>query len=107
MSNTTLIERIRPMRIALLGFTLLLYPMAWLSDMEPAGIGVLTAYVAPALVVIFIFVLLLDALMNRVFMIDQSGNQKSTIRLRMWLDLGAVAGLALFWWPYFRAIGSL
>jgi len=107
MSSETLINRIGPMRLALLAFTFLLYPMVWLSDVEPEGIGVLAAYVAPSLVVIFFFVLLLDALMNRVFMIDQGEEQRRVTRTRMWLDLAAVGGILLFWWPYFRNIGAL
>jgi len=107
MSSHSLIQRIGPMRLLLLICTLLLYPVVWFSDMEPQGIGVLTAYVAPALAVIFLFVLLLDALMNRVFMIDKEGEEKGVPRTRMWLDLAAVAGLVAFWWPYFRDIGAL
>jgi len=103
----SLVDRIRPMRLSLLALTVLLYPVVWLSDVEPEGVGILTAYVAPALVVILLFVLLLDALMNRVFMIDQTGEQFAITRTRMRLDLVAVAGLVLFWWPYFRDIGSL
>ena len=107
MSSTSLFQRIGPMRLILLACTIALYPMVWLTDMEPEGIGVLTAYVAPSLIVIFFFVLLLDALMNRVFMVDKTGDDRNTPRIRMWLDLAAVAGILLFWWPYFRDIGAL
>jgi len=107
MKNDKLLARIGPLRIALLALAIACYPMVLLSDMQPQGIGVFTAYVTPSLVVILFFVLLLDALMNRVFMIDLSGEERGQRRLRMWLDLAAVAGLLLFWAPYFRNIGAL
>lgn len=107
MGSQSIIERIGAMRLVLVGFTILLYPMIWLTDMEPEGVGILTAYVAPSLVVIMFFLLLLDALMNRVFMIDQEEPQRGITRQRLWLDLAAVAGILLFWWPYFRDIGAL
>lgn len=107
MNKDSLIHRIGAMRLALLGFTLILYPLVWFADMEPEGPGIITAYVVPALVVILLFVLLLDALMNRVFMVDKSGDERRLPRTRMWLDLAAVGGLLVFWGPYFRNIGAL
>ncbi len=100
-------SRLGTLRIILLLATAICYPLVWLSDSEPEGIGIFTAYVAPSLVVIFFFVLLLDALMNRVFMIEQTEEVRRVARTRIWFDLAAVAGLILFWWPYFRDIGAL
>lgn len=107
MSNPSITSRIGSLRLVLLISTVICYPLVWLSDVEPEGIGVLTAYVVPALIVIFFFLLLLDALMNRVFMIEQDTEEVKTRRLRMWLDLAAVGGILLFWGPYFQSIGAL
>jgi len=93
MSNPNIVARIGVLRLGLLISTALCYPLVLLSDMEPEGIGVLTAYVVPSLVVIFFFVLLLDALMNRIFMIEQEADEVATRRLRMG--------------SYFRSIGTL
>ena len=107
MTDTPLIQRVGAMRLALLLLALASYPMALFTDMEPTGFGVFAAYIMPSLVVILFFVLLLDALMNRVFMIEQEAAEVAQRRLRMYLCLAAVAGLLLCWLPYFRNIGAL
>lgn len=99
-----LINRIGGMRLSLVSLSLLSLPMVLFAEMEPEGVGVLTAYVIPALSVIFFFVLLLDALMNRVFMIEQPDAVRGLKRSRMRLDLFAAAGLLLVWGSYFRTL---
>lgn len=92
------------MRLTLITLSVLSLPMVLFADMEPAGIGVMAAYITPALVVLFFFVLLLDALMNRVFMIEQPPEVQAVKRLRMWLTLLAAAGLLIVWGSYFRSL---
>ena len=92
------------LRLTLIGLTLLSLPMVLWADSEPHGIGVLTAYIIPAVVVLFFFVLMLDALMNRVFMIEQPAEVQAVRRLRMWLDLAAGAGILIVWGSYFRTL---
>lgn len=98
------IKDIGAMRLALLLLTLISLPLVLFADMEPHGIGVMTAYIVPSLVVLFFFVLMLDALMNRVFMIEQPADVQSVKRLRMWLDLAAGAALLIVWGTYFRTL---
>lgn len=92
------------MRIALIGLTLVCLPLVLFADMQPEGIGVMTAYIVPSLVVLFFFVLMLDALMNRVFMIEQPPEVQAVKRLNMWLDLIAGAGILIVWGSYFRSL---
>jgi hypothetical protein len=92
------------LRLTLIGLTLLSLPMVLFADMEPRGIGVLTAYIIPSVVVLFFFVLMLDALMNRVFMIEQPEEVRSVKRLRMWLDLAAGGAILIVWGTYFRTL---
>lgn len=92
------------MRLTLVGLAFASLPMVLLADMEPEGIGVMTAYIIPAVVVLFFFVLMLDALMNRVFMIEQPDEIRAIKRRRMWLDLIAGGGLLLVWGTYFRSL---
>lgn len=92
------------MRLTLILFTLASLPLVLFADMQPQGIGVLTAYVVPSLVVLFFFVLMLDALMNRVFMIEQPPDVAALKRLRMWLDLAAGAAILIVWGSYFRTL---
>ena len=107
MSQETFVSRIGIMRLALLITTVICFPMALFANMEPNGIGILTAYVIPSIVVILIFVLLLDALMSRVFMVELAGEERSIKRLRVKLNLFAVVGIFIFWGPYFQQIGAL
>lgn len=107
MSNTGFLQRIGTLRLTLLIATLICYPLVLTADMEPEGLGMLAAYVAPSMVVIFFFLLMLDALMNRVFMVDAQGAERQEKRLRMWVDLAVVAGLVITWSGYFRSIGEL
>lgn len=102
-----LLEQLGPMRIVLLGTALACYPMVLLADMEPEGLGVIPAYVVPAVVVILFFVLLLDALMNRVFMVEQDDDTMARHRRIMRADLLVAAGLVLSWFGWFREIGAL
>jgi hypothetical protein len=98
------LKRIGGMRLILVGISFLSLPMVLFADMEPRGIGILTAYIIPALVVLFFFVVMLDALMNRVFMIEQPPEAQRIRRQRMWLDLFAGLGLLVVWGSYFGTL---
>jgi len=98
------LKEIGGMRLILIGLSFLSLPMVFFADMEPHGIGVLTTYVIPSLVVLFFFVVMLDALMNRVFMIEQPPKIQLIRRRRMWLDLLAGLGLLVVWGSYFRTL---
>lgn len=98
------LKEIGGMRLTLVGLSFLSLPVVFFADMQPHGIGVLTAYIIPALAVLFFFVLMLDALMNRVFMIEQPPEVQVVRRQRMWLDLLAGLGLLLVWGSYFRTL---
>lgn len=96
-----------PMRVLLYATLLLFLPMVWGADAEPEGMGVLYAYIAPSLIVLFFFVLLLDALMNRVFMIEKSVEDQRPHRLRLRADLIAVAAILVFWGPFYYGLVTL
>ena len=100
----SLLKDVGGLRLTLIVLAALCLPMVLFADMEPEGIGVLTAYIVPAVVVLFFFVLMLDALMNRVFMIEQPPEVQSVKRLRMWLDLGVGGALLVVWGSYFRTL---
>ena len=101
------LKQIGGLRLTLVLLALLSLPLVMFADMEPQGIGVMTAYIVPSLVVLFFFVLMLDALMNRVFMIEQPPQEQAPRRLRMWLALAAAGGLLLVWGTYFRSLLQL
>lgn len=99
-----ILKDIGGLRLILVSLALASLPMVVFADMEPEGIGVMTAYIIPSVVVLFFFVLMLDALMNRVFMIDQPAEVQTIKRRRMWLDLIAGGGVLLVWGNYFRTL---
>lgn len=98
------VEKIGAMRFVLLLLAVVSLPLVAFADMKPRGIGVMTAYVVPSLVVLFFFVIMLDALMNRVFMIEQPDEVREVKRMRMWLDLGVGITLLIVWGSYFRTL---
>jgi hypothetical protein len=98
----TVFENIGGLRLTLIGLSLLSLPMVFFTGMYPEGVGVLTAYIIPSVVVLFFFVLLLDALMNRIFMIEQPDAVRHVKRRRMWWDLATSAALLLVWGTHFR-----
>ncbi len=102
-----LAQTLGPMRILLYAALAVFLPMALAADAEPEGIGVLYAYVAPSLIVLFFFVLLLDALMNRIFMIEKSDQEQRPHRLRLRADLLAVAAIVLVWGPFFYGLVAM
>jgi Na+/melibiose symporter-like transporter len=102
--NGTNLTNIGGMRLALLIVAVLTLPMVFFADMEPTGIGVFTAYIIPSVVVILFFVIMLDALMNRVFMIEQPEEVRAVKRLRMRLDLAVGITLLLVWSLYYRTL---
>ncbi|MGB5612939.1 MAG: hypothetical protein WBM67_09825 [Sedimenticolaceae bacterium] len=98
------LKEIGILRLVLVTLSLMSLPMVLFADTQPQGVGVLTAYIIPALVVLFFFVLMLDALMNRVFMIEQPPEVQMIRRQRMWLDLVAGVGILIVWGSYFRSL---
>ena len=98
------IKDIGGLRLTLILLSLVCLPLVLFADMEPHGIGVMTAYIVPALVVLLFFVLMLDALMNRVFMIEQPDEVRAVKRVRMWLSLVTGLALLIVWGSYFRSL---
>ena len=98
------LSQVGGMRLTLIALSLASLPLVLFADMQPEGIGVMTAYIVPSLVVLFFFVLMLDALMNRVFMIEQPPEVQAVKRLRMRLDLAVGLALLVIWGTYFRTL---
>lgn len=99
-----LLKDLGPMRVLLLGLVALCMPLALWADVEPVGWGVLSAYIAPAIAVLLVFVLLLDALMSRVFAIDKSPEELPLQRLRIRADLLGVLAIGLSWGPFYYGL---
>lgn len=70
------------------------------------GPATLTTMVIPALAPIVLMVVLLDALMSAVFMIDKRGEPRARMKLALILNLACAGLLIAAWFPYFRAIAG-
>jgi hypothetical protein len=68
-----------------------------------AGWGMMPTLVAPALVPIFVAVLLLDALMGAVWLASYPGERRR-YQTVIGVSLGMVLLLVLWWWPFFGAL---
>ncbi len=100
------IKSLGPGRLGLYLLTLAILPFAFIVDAD-AQTEWLTAVsaIVPTLAVLLFFVLMLDALMNKVFAVDarQSG-VSAPHRRHMYLSLAAGLLIVLVWGPFFRTL---
>ena len=100
---STLLIQMKPLRIVLAVFAILLAIFAADAGTQAnyEGYAVLQTLVLPALTPIIFLVLLLDALMNRVWLIDANEAESSKYRTLIKVDL-LLSGLVFIRWiPYF------
>ncbi len=100
------IKSLGPARFCLYLLALAITPLAFIADSNAETNWLTTvSYIAPALAVLLFFVLLLDALMSKVFAVDalQAGTANPH-RQHMYLSLTAALLVALAWTPFFRAL---
>lgn len=69
------------------------------------GWPLVTTVLVPVVAPIIFMLLLLDALMSRVWMIDKPGDEYVRLRTAVMIDLLLAAGLLMFWLPYYRVMG--
>ncbi|HYA38133.1 MAG TPA: hypothetical protein VEI74_07705 [Candidatus Methylomirabilis sp.] len=68
------------------------------------GWGMIPTLIVPTLAPIVFMVLLLDAMMSAVFMVDKRGAARARLKYIVFLHLLLAATLMVVWYPYFRAI---
>ena len=96
--------RIGPHRSALLILVLGCLPLAFFAYGDHDGWRVVPVYIAPVLVVIFIWLLLFDMLMNRVMIADKPPAERPRYRLAFRLDIALLLAIVLFWGPFYYAM---
>jgi len=102
-----ILGQLRPLRAALiLGaiITILAKPAAD-SPVVYAGWEMVSSLLIPVLAPLIFMLLMLDALMSRVWMSEAEGDEWKRLRLVFRVDL--IVGLVLlaYWLPYFIALG--
>ncbi len=101
-----LLIQMKPLRVmfAILGILVALFAVKAGTNASYEGIQVLHTLVLPALTPLVFLVLLLDALMNRVWLIDAKGDDIVKFKNIMRIDLIISTLILIRWAPYFIEI---
>ena len=101
-----ILNQMKPLRVMLSIAAILLCVFAAPADTQAQyeGIHVITTLILPALTPLIFLVLLLDALMNKVWKVDAVGSDIIKYRNIMRVDLLLATLIFIFWIPYFIAI---
>ena len=101
-------SEIGPLRSLLTFTTLLSLSMIPFTDtaVRMDGWGLLPDVLAPVISFILLFILFLDMLMSRVFMIEADDEKRQRFSRIFWLELTQVVLLISLWSPYYIAVLS-
>jgi hypothetical protein len=104
----SLLAALGPLRSMLVGGILVLVLLRPWADgeMSYSGWSMVPTLIVPALVPILFFVLLLDMIMSRVFMVDAAGAERARFRRILWTEAGVLLILLVSWGSFFLALGS-
>lgn len=102
------LKEIGELRVMLLIATLLSLSAIPFTDanVRMEGWGLLPDVLTPVISFILVFILLLDMLMSRVFMIEADDVKKNKFKKIFWLELALMVSLLVLWSPYFIAVLS-
>ncbi|MGE3773274.1 MAG: hypothetical protein AB7I32_10140 [Gammaproteobacteria bacterium] len=102
MFPARLFKDLGALRTILLACTLVLIALAPFADgkVHLHDARLLTSVVAPALMVIFVFVLMLDITMTRIFSIDTSPERRAGMRRAVRIESWALLALLAAWMPF-------
>lgn len=76
------------------------------TDVRMEGWGVVPDVLVPVVSFILLFILLLDMLMSRVFMIEANVQKRQKFNRIFMLEFAQIVALIVFWSPYFLAVLS-
>ena len=102
MNVTRLMNDLGALRAIMVACTLLLIVLAPFADstVHLHDSRLLTSVVAPALMVIFVFVLMLDITMTRIFSIDTTPERRAGMRRAVRVECVALLALLAAWMPF-------
>lgn len=102
MALSRIFSDLGALRAVLVVCTLILIALAPFADgaVHVHDARLLTSVVAPALMVIFVFVLMLDITMTRIFSIDTSPERRAGMRRAVWIECAALLLLLAAWLPF-------
>jgi len=76
------------------------------DEVRMEGVGLFTDVLAPVVSLILVFVILLDMLMSRVFMIEKEADVVARFKFILKIEFLVLACLIGFWAPYFVRVIS-
>lgn len=89
------------LRLGLALFTFTLISMApFASEATLVGWGIVVGAVAPAVTIIMLFLLPLDMMMSRIYMVDTEGAERLRYQRIFWLEFSLFIALAAAWGPF-------
>ena len=102
----TWLAQLGPLRLVLLVCVALLIAFVPAAGTRAiySGWGLVRTVLVPVLAPLLFMVLLLDALMARVFMSEATDNARRRLRDIVLLDLAVAAVVVLVWIPYYMAL---
>lgn len=101
--SSNILKQLKPLRVVLiLGalITLVLKPDIG-TPVDYEGWGMVSTLLIPVLAPLFFMVLMLDALMSRVWMSEAQGEERKRLRMVVWIDLVIGVLMLIFWLPLF------
>lgn len=110
MNLSRLLGELGALRALLVALTLVLIILSPLADgsTHVRGVQLLTGVVAPAMMVIFVFVLMLDIVMTSIFSLDASADRRAAMRRAVRIEICALLALLAAWMPFMlRMFGVL
>ncbi|MGW8227823.1 MAG: hypothetical protein ACWGOW_02930 [Gammaproteobacteria bacterium] len=99
--------QLRPLRAALILvaiITILAKPQAG-AEIAYSGWEMVSTLLMPVFAPLIFMLLMLDALMSRVWMSEAEGDERNRLRLVMRVDLVVGLLLLVYWIPFFIALG--
>ena len=102
--EVTVFKQVGPLRLLLAAIVVFCLLMIFAPDGKESAWYVLSKHVAPALVILTVWVLLFDIMMSSVFMSQNQGQERLRHRNILLWDGFLVAALFVFWGPFFLSI---
>ena len=102
--KVTVFKQVGPLRLLLAAIVVFCLLMIFAPHGEESAWYVLSRHVAPALVILTVWVLLFDIMMSSVFMSQNHGQERLRHRNILLWDGFLVAALFVFWGPFFLSI---
>ncbi len=102
--SVTLFKQVGPLRLLFAALVVFCLLLAFLPDGNGTGWYVLSAHVAPALVILIIWVLLFDLLMASILMSQKHGQERLRYRHILLWDGSLLVTLIAFWGPFFASL---